>query len=274
MKETAGVFSFFLRPFFGLLLSSLFLICGIGIMDVYAQQISVLSYNIHHCNPPSQPGLIDVEAIARVIRDSGADLVALQEVDVFTERSGRYLHQAARLGELTEMYWYFYKSIDHAGGEYGNAILSKYPILAKGGWDLPNDADTEPRTAVYVDVMLPGGGAITFAGTHLEFKREEVTLKQAKSLAEFLGARSDRPLILAGDFNSEAGKSPINFLDKMFLRSCLVDCAPTIPEINPVKEIDFVMVRPKDAFRIISHEVITETYASDHLPVLVRLILN
>lgn len=241
---------------------------------VNAQEITVLSYNIHHCNPPSRPGFIDMEAIANVVRESGADLVALQEVDVYTERSGSGLHQAEKLGELTGMYWYFFKSIDHAGGEYGNALLSKFPIVEKGGFSLPNDPDTEPRTMVYIDVALPEGREITFAGTHLEFKREEVTFRQAKAIVEFFDKRSDKPVILAGDFNSEASRSPIEYLDRHFQRSCTINCAPTIPEINPKKEIDFIMVKPSSAFSVFSHEVVPEPYASDHLPVLASFYIN
>ncbi|MCC5939749.1 MAG: endonuclease/exonuclease/phosphatase family protein [Lunatimonas sp.] len=246
----------------------------LGGSPLFAQEISVLSYNIHHCNPPSKPGFIDVEAIAKVIRESGADLVALQEVDVYTERSGKSLHQAEKLGELTGMYWYFYKSIDHAGGEYGNALLSKFPISAKGGFSLPNDPDTEPRTAVFIDIELPGGKEITFAGTHLEFKREEVTLRQAKAIVAFFEDRSPKPIILAGDFNAEVTMSPMVYLDSHFQRPCTENCAPTIPQVNPQKEIDFVMVKPKEAFVVTSHEVINESYASDHLPVLVNFQVN
>src|SRR5512145_1706973 len=47
-------------------------------------RIRVLTYNIHHCNPPSSPGVIDPEAIATVIRQQQPDLVALQEVDIRT----------------------------------------------------------------------------------------------------------------------------------------------------------------------------------------------
>jgi hypothetical protein len=62
--------------------------------------ISVMSYNIHHANPPSKPNVIDLNAIAKVINKQKPDLVALQEVDVHTNRSGIKLHEAENLRGL------------------------------------------------------------------------------------------------------------------------------------------------------------------------------
>src|SRR5690554_4929360 len=64
-------------------------------------KLKVLSYNIHVGNPPGKPGVTDLKGIAKVINDSDADLVALQEVDVFTNRSGKNLDQATELARLT-----------------------------------------------------------------------------------------------------------------------------------------------------------------------------
>ena len=69
--------------------------------------LRVLCYNIHHANPPSQPDSIDIGAIATVIRNQQPDLVALQELDVYTTRSGKTLHQAEELGRLTGMNAFF-----------------------------------------------------------------------------------------------------------------------------------------------------------------------
>ncbi|MFN2440183.1 MAG: hypothetical protein ABR503_13355 [Chitinophagaceae bacterium] len=52
--------------------------------------LHILSYNIHHANPLSRPGIIDLQAIAQVIKQQTPDLVALQEVDVYTNRSGKH----------------------------------------------------------------------------------------------------------------------------------------------------------------------------------------
>lgn len=83
-------------------------------------QLRILCYNIHHANPPSKPGLIDLAAVANVIKQQAPDLVALQEVDVNTIRSGKTSNQAADLAKLSGMpYYYFAKAIDYEGENTG-----------------------------------------------------------------------------------------------------------------------------------------------------------
>lgn len=236
------------------------------------QAIKVLAYNIHHANPPSKPGEIDLKAIADLILDSKADLVALQEVDVNTERSGEDVHQAKELAELTGLNYYFSKSIDHQGGEYGNAVLSRYPIQGKEIYPLPYDEGTEPRALLVVKAELPSGEMIKFASTHLDFTSEGNALKQAQKITAIF-EEEKLPVIMAGDFNMLPESKPIQHLDRIFTRTCLTDCPPTIPVINPTKTIDYIMFSPEAHFRVNSHYIIPETYASDHLPVFAELLL-
>lgn len=71
-----------------------------GGTNVKDHVVTVMSYNVHHCNPPSKPGLIDVDAVAAAIRKQNPDIVALQEIDVNTNRSGK-INQAVLLSEKT-----------------------------------------------------------------------------------------------------------------------------------------------------------------------------
>ncbi len=229
--------------------------------------IKVLSYNIHHGNPPSTSGHIALDKIAEVIKESGADLVALQEVDLHTERSGTKLHQMRELAELTGMDWHFHKSIDHQGGEYGNGVLSALPILDKGGFSLPFQKGTEPRGVAYVKVALNSGKKLVFSSTHLDFTNEANTLMQAKHLNEYF-LEIHEPLIVAGDFNSEPGSAPIQYFETYFDVSCGANCPPTFPQIGPRKTLDYIFLRKDKSLSATSHTVIEETYASDHRPVL------
>lgn len=229
-------------------------------------EVKVLAYNIHHANPPSIPDSIDLPAIAKVIKNSGADLVALQEVDVYTERSGPELHQAKILAEMTGMYYYFEKSISFQGGEYGNAILSRFPIDEKEKLQLSSAENTEPRSMLVVQVTLPEGEKLKFASTHLDFSSNTNAANQAKDITAYF-EKETLPVILAGDFNAVIGSEAINQLDRHFTRTCQQDCPPTIPVINPKKAIDFIFYRPENEIAVEDHRVIPETYASDHLPV-------
>lgn len=230
-----------------------------------ANIIRVMSYNIHHCNPPSKKnGEIDLDAIAAVIKKQKPDLVALQEVDVNTARSGK-VNQAAEIAEKLGMHYYFAKAIDYEGGEYGTAVLSRFPLIKTETIKLPNPELKEQRVVALAEVSLPGGTVVRFGSTHLEVGsavNREVQIKEINRIAGAGGA----PFIIAGDFNAMPGSVTINLLDERFQRTCS-SCEPTIPVINPKRAIDFIAFTPVSRFKVISHEVIPERYASDHLPV-------
>lgn len=235
--------------------------------------IKVLSYNIHHANPPSKPGLIDLEAIAKVIKESEADIVGLQEVDVHTERSGKDLDEAAELGRLTGMHHYFVKGIDYQGGEYGIAILSRFPFLKTDSLRLPMapGAGGEPRVLAIVDVEPVKGKVITFANTHMELKPENRNL-QAREIISHLNSKNN-PVIFCGDLNAKPGSDVISLFENAFFRSSIPN-GNTFPEKNPRTEIDHILFKPKDRFKVLQHSVIKEEYASDHRPLLVELQLK
>jgi endonuclease/exonuclease/phosphatase family metal-dependent hydrolase len=231
--------------------------------------LKVISYNIHHANPPSKAreGLIDVDAIANVINNQHPDLVGVQEVDKGTKRSGN-IDEAALLGQKTGMHYRFFKAIDHDGGEYGLAILSKYPVESSAKVDLPQAMKGEARILSYITLKIPGKGLITFANTHLDAQRPDSNrVVQVKRIMEEMGKRSG-PIIITGDFNSEPDKETIRILDQNFKRSCVEGCPFTIPEIRPNKTIDFIAIKNAN-WAAKEHTVIPETYASDHRPVTV-----
>ncbi|RRB04612.1 endonuclease/exonuclease/phosphatase family protein [Larkinella rosea] len=235
-----------------------------------AKTLTVMTYNIHHCNPPSAGTKIDVEAIARVIRKEKPDLVALQEVDVNTERSGKGLNQARELARLTGMHFFFSKAIDHQGGDYGVAVLSRFPILDSTRFSLPVDPEIkgEPRTFAGVTVEISKGKKIIFGCTHLDLK-EPNRVSQSELIVKHF-ENSDLPVILGGDFNALSDSRVIQYLDQHFVRSCQT-CAPTIPVEKPNRAIDFILYKPGETFKTLSTNVIDEQYASDHLPVVVKL---
>lgn len=237
-----------------------------------ASSLRVMSYNIHHGNPPSKPELIDLEAIVNTIRKQTPDLVALQEVDVHTERSGAF-NQAEEIARRLNMHYFFGKAIDHQGGEYGVALLSKYPLSETVVHRLPSKAETkgEPRVLATAKVTLPDGTTLRFGSTHLDAQRDSVN--RELQIREIVRIASGEPLpfLLAGDFNATPGTGVIHLLDQAFTRTCQ-NCAPTIPVLKPTKAIDFIAYRhPAGKFSVASHRVIPETYASDHLPVVAQI---
>jgi endonuclease/exonuclease/phosphatase family metal-dependent hydrolase len=244
-----------------------------GSINNYTQTgLRILTYNIHHANPPSKPNVIDVAAIAKVINEQQPDLVALQEIDVHTERSGKTLHQADEIARITGMQAFFAKAINYDGGEYGVAILSKFPMEKMTNTPLPTLEGTggEHRTLATVVINLPGNKKIVFACTHLDAQKADTNrILQIKKIAEILQSEN-LPVIIAGDLNATPSGKVISILDKIFTRTC-TDCGFTVPVIIPNKTIDFIAFKPANKYIVTEHKVIDEKYASDHLPVLAVL---
>ncbi|HEY1006893.1 MAG TPA: endonuclease/exonuclease/phosphatase family protein [Sphingobacteriaceae bacterium] len=236
--------------------------------------LKVMTYNIHHANPPSRPGMIDIEAIVRVIRKENPDLVALQEVDVMTKRSGN-IDQAAEIAGRLGMRFSFGKAIDHDGGEYGVAVLSRYPISDATVHRLPTDSATkgEPRVVAAVRVALPGEKYVRFAATHLDAQGNPLNRRLQVAEINRLAAAEELPFILAGDLNAVPESDAIRDLEKQFVSTC-GPCEPTFPQIDPKKTIDYIAVSKASPYLVKSHRVIGEHYASDHLPVIAEILFR
>ena len=100
--------------------------------------IRIMTYNIYGARATSPANAADLDALAEVIRRQDPDFVTLNEVDVFTNRTGKDVHQARDLAAKLGMEWHFSKAIDRDGGEYGDAVLSKHPIIETRSYRLPS----------------------------------------------------------------------------------------------------------------------------------------
>jgi endonuclease/exonuclease/phosphatase family metal-dependent hydrolase len=235
------------------------------------QEVRVMSYNIHHANPPSRPDFIDLDAIVTTIQTQNPDLVALQEVDDHTTRSGAF-NQAREIASRLGMQFFFGKAIDYQGGAYGVAILSKFPLSETAVHPLPTKAGTngEARVLATARVQLPDGTFIRFGSTHLDAQSDEANRQLQVSEIGNLAVGEKLPLVIAGDFNASPESAVLANLDRYFRRSCQV-CGGTIPVNNPSKAIDHIAFAPAGRFRVTTHQVVAERYASDHLPVVAVL---
>lgn len=239
-----------------------------------ADSLTILCYNIHYGQ--GTDGVYDLERLARVIKQHDPDLVALQEVDVRVERSGR-THQARTLGELTGMSVRYGPTQHYQGGLYGNAILSKLPILDVLIEPLPYtestpELTTYPRGAIAVTVRTAGGQRLRLVSTHFQHNLADDRVAQAKRINE-LFAEDEMVTILAGDMNAVPGSEPIKILREKWVQAG-GDDVPTAPSGEPRVKIDYIFYRPASRFSLHSTAVIDEPLASDHRPVLAVLELN
>ncbi|MDA7921645.1 endonuclease/exonuclease/phosphatase family protein [Verrucomicrobiales bacterium] len=236
-----------------------------------SKSIRVLCYNIHFGQGNDK--VYDVERLAKVIEATKPDLVALQEIDVMVERSGR-VHQIRELGKLTGMASRYGPTQHYQGGLYGNGVLSRLPILDVVIYPLPYteatpEKTTYPRAAIAVTVEAPDGKPLRFVSTHFQHNVEEDRVAQAKEINRLFVEEEESPIrtILAGDMNSQPDAEPMSILLKHWDISDDGELAPTAPATAPRSRIDYILTRKGDKLSTKEAKVIDEKMASDHLPV-------
>ena len=239
--------------------------------------LRVLTYNVHGC--VGLDGKTSPDRIARVIARQGVDVVALQEIDVGRNRSGK-IDQAESIARKLGMTFHFQPSISLAEGKYGNAILSRYPLKMIRMDALPRLKASrlfEPRGALWVEIDV-SGIKVNLITSHLSLWPAE-RLLQAEALLgpDWAGsAVCQAPVILCGDFNA----SPRSRVCKRI--GCKLRDAQLIVESHkpkstwlashPFSRIDHFFVSPD--IEVMSIAVPTtelDRIASDHLPLIVDL---
>src|SRR4051812_18692719 len=161
-----------------------------------AKKIRVMTYNIHV--GVGMDKKLDLPRIAEVIKHEHVDLVGLQEVDRGVERTQR-IDEIAELARLTKMDYAFAFNLKYQGGQYGVAILSRFPILATDHRLYKNLREAERRGLIRAEVKIDGR-IINFLTTHLDYQYDDGRVFETEQL---LAAIKDvrGPLIVVGDFN-------------------------------------------------------------------------
>jgi endonuclease/exonuclease/phosphatase family metal-dependent hydrolase len=220
-------------------------------------QIRAVTYNVHRCRGMDRR--VRPQRIVEVLRRIGPDVVALQEV-LHLRGGPPEKNQVRYIADALGFYYRFGPNRGYRGAEYGNAVLSRFPVQMVGNYDL-SVAGREPRGALHVDLAL-NGRVLHVLNVHLGTAYLE-RRRQARRLAEhelLLGER---------DFNEWAPG-----LTTRLLRGRLqsVDVRThlrrrrTYPGLFPVMHLDHIY------FHGLEHEYLElvrtplTLVASDHLP--------
>ena len=140
--------------------------------------------------------LDNTDVIGQDIAESGADIVGLQEVDMFARRSGEK-NMAAEIAAVAGYPHYrFIRAIDLQGGQYGTAILSKHPIKKL---ELINLASTNEKRSLGRFVIDVEGVEINYFNTHLSYVEAEL-LDHIDQVAKIL--ENYDSYIITADFNT------------------------------------------------------------------------
>ncbi|TDD63017.1 metal-dependent hydrolase [Kribbella antibiotica] len=246
------------------------------------RNVTVMSYNIHH--GAGVDGVLDLERIAVLIEQNGADVVGLQEVDRHWSERSNWVDQPAWFAKRLKMHYAYAANLDlppvkpgEPRRQYGTAILSKYPIKDFQNTLLPLYPTGEQRGLAVATIKVRGA-ELRFANTHLTSNNNAERLEQARKVVELLGlSRPDqvrKATLLVGDLNARPDAPEIKTLTGV-LNDTWVEVGEgpgyTIEASNPTARIDYQLhssqLEPLKA-------AVPVTLASDHLPVVASFTLR
>lgn len=222
--------------------------------------LKLMSYNIKNAN--GMDNVCNFQRIANVINNASPDVVAIQEVDSMTNRSGQK-YVLGEIADRTQMHGYFAPAIDYDGGKYGIGLLTKQVPLRLQTLPLPGRE--EARTLILAEFA-----DYIYCCTHMSLTEED-RMKSLELVKAFTSS-STKPLFLAGDMNAEPESGFIKELQKDF-QILSNPKQHTFPAPDPKETIDYIATLKQNAkgFAVISAKVINEPMASDHRPILVEL---
>ena len=239
----------------------LLIIATLFIFPLQAQNtLKLMTYNIKNAN--GMDDVCDFQRVANVINNASPDVVAIQEVDSMTNRSGQK-YVLGEIAERTQMHAYFAPAIDYDGGKYGIGLLTRQvPVRLQ---TIPLPGREEARALILAEFE-----DYIYCCTHMSLTEEDrmESLKIVKSFT----TPYKKPLFLAGDMNAEPESDFIKELQKDF-QILSNPKQHTYPAPEPKETIDYIATLKSNAngFALISAQVLHEPMASDHRPILVEL---
>jgi endonuclease/exonuclease/phosphatase family metal-dependent hydrolase len=238
------------------------------------KRIRILTYNVHSCIGTDRK--VDPARIASVIAQTEADIVALQEIDVCRLRTGS-VDQASMIASLLKMEAHFNPALTFAEEQYGDAIITNWPIRAVKAGPLPSTG--EPRGAIAVEIAV-GDVILNVVNTHLGLRGRDRIQQMTTLLGPAWLHSSVKPgrTVLCGDLNAIPASATYRLVGRLLNDVQLEGkrpSRPTFPSRYPLMRLDHIFV--SEDIRVIDSAVLQNKLtrvASDHLPLIADLILT
>lgn len=233
-------------------------------------KFSLLTYNIH--KGIGNDGLYKLDRTIEIIKSTNADFILLQEVDRYAPRSKKEDTPQIIANELG-MYYSVGMNVKLKKGEYGNATLSRFPIIDSNNINLKWGIK-KTRGCLVTTIDTPAT-KIIIMNIHLGlagFEREW----QIKKIIQYISKKYENfPLILAGDSNDRNHK-----LDKILMKVGLMDSLQensfyTFPSYAPIWRLDKIYINQlvsPGINSVIKNKLSKIT--SDHLPLKGEFTIN
>ncbi len=225
--------------------------------------LRILTYNIYHGE--ATDGTVDMDLFASIINEVNPDLVALQEVDKNARRTG-IIDITEELSKRTGLKGYFIKHRDFQGGEYGNAILSRFPVTdihVIEGYKTGESGITIP----FATVQLSKKRQLVFNCTHLSTRPED-RKAQVRQLLDYYNASDNVPMIITGDLNAEPHHEEIEMLLHEFYEADTTYQYTFSSRATPTKKIDYILYPRRGQWKVLETRVLCRGDASDHCALL------
>jgi endonuclease/exonuclease/phosphatase family metal-dependent hydrolase len=223
--------------------------------------LRIATYNVH-----SGVGVdrrFRPQRIAEVIAELGADVIALQEV--LSPVQGFDVH--AHLGEATGFHLAAMATMQLAGGTFGNALLSRWPIVKCIEHRL-TVGRREPRGAIDATIERDTRKLRVIA-THLGLRSAE-RHAQLSQLADLVERWQELATILLGDFNATRAKS--REIRAHAERLGRTSALATFPSVAPVLPLDRIFaLHGAEIVDVAVHRSRLARVASDHLPLVATI---
>lgn len=218
--------------------------------------LRVATWNIH--SGVGRDRRYDADRIIAVLRELDADVIALQEVASLADH-GEFL---PRLRAALGVEAIAAPTRERAGDDYGNALLSRLPVMRTSRLDLSVHVH-EPRGAIDTTVLV-GDRAVRVISTHLGLRPYE-RREQVRRVLRLIDTADLSPVVLMGDLNEWFlwGRA----LRKLHAGFHARPAPATFPTLCPIFALDRIWIRPAAYLRRLApHSTATSRIASDHLP--------
>lgn len=238
--------------------------------------LRIATYNIFHGedHPKRLAGerVIDLKKTAEAIRQTGAVLCGLNEVR--SQQGEGLCNQAQAIGEALGWNYLFCPAIPIANGEYGNALVSKFPIISYTLHPIRTTPEMRVNGAHFEDRVLGeicidiDRTAVTVLVCH--FGLNDVEQRLATELVLLRAAEIKTPLIFMGDLNLLPNHEYIEKIASVLTDTASVSDDPllTFPAYGADRKIDYIFVN--DKCKVCGTHV-PNIGVSDHLPVVADL---
>lgn len=233
----------------------------------------VMTYNIQH--GAGADSNIDLLRTAEAIKREKPDIVALEEVDNGVERTARR-DLTAELAAMTGLTGYFSNNFHFQGGLYGNAVLTRFPILMATNTHYQMLRTNEQRGIIQL-LLDVHGRKLLFMVTHIDFRKDNAErLLNVAEIKRIIAQYPGLPIVLCGDFN-DFPDTPVHRAMKETFDDAweLIGEGKgfTFPSPDPNRRIDYIwLLKDKSVAPIKAWVPVTE--ASDHRPLVADLKLK